>query len=77
MGFEILTDPAFSTIEFTNPERTRALVPITVGYSGATVVLDTVNGVWTIKSAWTPGSSPTSPQPPRQRRYAGTCGLSS
>lgn len=44
-GFHILSYPSFSSIEFTNPERTRALVPVTVGYSGATVVLEKVNGV--------------------------------
>jgi tetratricopeptide (TPR) repeat protein len=48
-GFEILTYPAFSSIEFTNAERTRALVPISVGYSGATVVLEKAGGVWVMK----------------------------
>lgn len=48
-GFEILTYPAFSSIEFTNADRTRALVPIAVGYSGATVVLEKVKGVWTMQ----------------------------
>ena len=49
MGFELLTYPTFSTIEFTNAERTRALVPVTIGYSGGTIVLEKVNGVWTMK----------------------------
>jgi tetratricopeptide (TPR) repeat protein len=48
-GFEILTYPAFSSIEFTDAARTRALVPITVGYSGATVVLQKRDGVWTMR----------------------------
>ena len=48
-GFEILTYPAFSSIEFTNAARTRALVPIAVGYSGATVVLEKAGGVWVMK----------------------------
>jgi hypothetical protein len=48
-GVEILTYPAFTSIEFTDAARTRALVPINVGYSGATVVLEKVNGRWTIK----------------------------
>ncbi|MGD9906654.1 MAG: hypothetical protein AB7U83_24570 [Vicinamibacterales bacterium] len=47
-GFEILTYPAFSSIEFTDAARTRALVPIAVGYSGATVVLEKVGGAWTM-----------------------------
>ncbi len=48
-GYDLLTSPAFTSIEFTNPERTRALVPVTVGYSGATIVLEKVNGAWTMK----------------------------
>jgi hypothetical protein len=48
-GFGVLTDPGFSSIEFTNPERTRALVPISVDHSGATVILEKESGVWTIK----------------------------
>ena len=48
-GVEILTYPAFTSIEFTDAARTRALVPINVGYSGATVVLEKVKGKWTIK----------------------------
>jgi hypothetical protein len=48
-GFEIQTYPAFGEVEFTNPARTRALVPLAVGYSGATAVLEKVNGVWTMK----------------------------
>lgn len=47
-GFEVLTYPVMRTIEFGNAERTRAFVPITVGYSGATVVLEKVRGVWTM-----------------------------
>jgi tetratricopeptide (TPR) repeat protein len=49
MGFELLTYPTFSTIEFTNAERTRALVPVTIGYSGGTIVLEKVDGIWTMK----------------------------
>jgi hypothetical protein len=47
-GFEMTTYPAFSSIEFTNAERSRAVVPVTMGYSGADVVLEKVNGVWAI-----------------------------
>jgi len=36
----------FSTIEFTNPERTKASVPVTVGYSGGIVLLEKVGGEW-------------------------------
>jgi hypothetical protein len=49
LGFEITTYPAFSSITFTNAERSRALVPVTIGYSGGDVVLEKVNGVWTVK----------------------------
>lgn len=48
-GVEILSYPAFASIEFTDAARTRTLVPITVGYSGATVVLEKIAGVWTMK----------------------------
>jgi hypothetical protein len=48
VGFEIMTYPAFTSIEFTNAERSRALVPVNIGYAGADVVLDKVDGVWTI-----------------------------
>lgn len=48
-GVEIITYPAFSSVEFTSAERTRAIVPFAVGYSGATVVLEKVNGVWRMK----------------------------
>lgn len=48
-GFEIQTYPAFGEVEFTNEARTRALVPLSVGYSGATAVLEKVNGAWTMK----------------------------
>ena len=47
-GVELLTYPAFTSVEFTDAARTRALVPINVGYSGATVVLEKVKGLWTI-----------------------------
>jgi tetratricopeptide (TPR) repeat protein len=49
VGFDITTYPAFSSIEFTNAERSRALVPVNIGYAGADVVLEKVDGVWTIK----------------------------
>ena len=49
VGFEIMTYPAFTSIEFTNAERSRALVPVNIGYAGADVVLEKLDGVWTIK----------------------------
>jgi len=49
VGFEIMTYPAFTAIEFTNAERSRAVVPVNIGYAGADVVLEKVDGVWTIK----------------------------
>ena len=47
-GVEILTYPAFTSVEFTDTARTKALVPVTIGYSGATLVLEKIAGVWTI-----------------------------
>ncbi|HSC27916.1 MAG TPA: tetratricopeptide repeat protein, partial [Vicinamibacterales bacterium] len=38
-GWEIETYPVVTLIEFTNPERTKAAARVTIGYSGATVVL--------------------------------------
>jgi hypothetical protein len=48
-GFEILTTPSFSTIEFTNAERTRALVPVYTVHSGGTMILEKTNGAWGVK----------------------------
>ena len=48
-GFEILSYPAFSRIEFTNAERTQAQVPFAIGFSGSTVALEKVNGAWVMK----------------------------
>jgi len=45
-GWELATYPVISRIEFTNPERTRASVPVTVGYSGGTVLLEKIGGEW-------------------------------
>jgi hypothetical protein len=47
-GFEMLTCPAFSDIEFLDAARTRALVPITIGHAGATAVLEKIDGVWKV-----------------------------
>ena len=45
-GWEFATYPVISRIEFTNPERTRASVPVIVGYSGGTVLLEKIGGEW-------------------------------
>jgi hypothetical protein len=47
-GFEVLTYPAFSNVEFLDAARTRALVPMTIGYSGATAVLEKIDGIWKV-----------------------------
>ena len=44
----MLTYPVFSDIEFLDAARTGALVPITIGYAGATAVLEKVDGVWKV-----------------------------
>ena len=45
-GTVLQTYPIISGIEFLDAARTRASAFITVGYSGATVVLEKVNGAW-------------------------------
>jgi hypothetical protein len=45
-GWELATYPVISRIEFTNPERTKASVPVTVGSSGGTVLLEKTGGEW-------------------------------
>lgn len=54
-GFDILTSPYFTSIEFTNAERRRAIVPVVTGYAGHDVILERLNGVWTVTgsaNAW-------------------------
>jgi tetratricopeptide (TPR) repeat protein len=46
MGVEVLTPPAITDIRFSDAARTRALVRITIGYKGGTVVFERVDGVW-------------------------------
>jgi tetratricopeptide (TPR) repeat protein len=48
-GWEFFSYPAMRQIEFLDEARTRAFVRVTVGYSGATVVVEKVNGAWTAK----------------------------
>jgi len=45
-GWELETYPQVTQIEFVNAERTKANANVTIGYSGATVVLEKVNGKW-------------------------------
>ena len=45
----------FTLIEFTNANRTRAIVPVVTGYAGHDVILERRNGVWTVTgsaNAW-------------------------
>jgi tetratricopeptide (TPR) repeat protein len=45
-GWELETYPQVTQIEFVNAERTIANANVTIGYSGATVVLEKVDGKW-------------------------------
>jgi hypothetical protein len=45
-GWEFETYPQIGQVEFVDASRTRARIGITIGYSGATVILEKVNGVW-------------------------------
>jgi tetratricopeptide (TPR) repeat protein len=45
-GWVLETYPQVTQIEFVNAERTKANANITIGYSGATVVLEKVDGKW-------------------------------
>jgi tetratricopeptide (TPR) repeat protein len=45
-GWELETYPKITQIEFTDAGRTKAEAAVTIGYSGATVVLEKVDGRW-------------------------------
>lgn len=45
-GWELETYPQVTRIEFANAERTKANASVTIGYSGATVVLEKIDGKW-------------------------------
>jgi hypothetical protein len=45
-GWRLATSPVIGRIEFTNPERTRASVPVTTGHQGGTVLLDKIGEQW-------------------------------
>jgi TolA-binding protein len=46
-GWEFLTYPVTTRVLFLNKERTKARASVTIGYSGADVVLEKVDGTWT------------------------------
>jgi tetratricopeptide (TPR) repeat protein len=48
-GWGLDTYPAITSIEFIDAARTRAEVAVTIGYSGATVVIEKEGRVWTAK----------------------------
>ena len=50
-GFDIMTSPSFTSIKFTNTERTRAIIPVRTGYSGHDVMLERLKGVWTVRGS--------------------------
>ncbi|HET7696417.1 MAG TPA: hypothetical protein VFK57_11960 [Vicinamibacterales bacterium] len=45
-GWEFEAFPRINRIDFLDAARTRAAVPVTIGYSGATIVLEKRDGVW-------------------------------
>jgi hypothetical protein len=45
-GWEFEAYPRIGSIQFLDAARTKAAVPVTIGYSGGTVVLEKQNGVW-------------------------------
>ena len=45
-GWEFLTYPVISEIEFTNAERTTARARVVIGYSGCDVLLEKIDGTW-------------------------------
>lgn len=42
------TYPAITLIEFVNAVRTKANAHVTIGYSGATVMLEKIDGKWRV-----------------------------
>ena len=45
-GWVFQTYPMIDRIEFLNAERTKATAAVTIGYAGATVVLEKKDGAW-------------------------------
>jgi hypothetical protein len=45
-GWELQAFPRIGSITFLDEARTKAAVPVTIGYSGATVVLEKRDGTW-------------------------------
>jgi len=48
-GWMLQSFPIITAIEFLNESRTRAGVHVTIGYEGATLILEKNDGVWTFK----------------------------
>jgi hypothetical protein len=48
-GWELETYPVITEIAFADAARTKAQVAVTVGYSGATAVVEKENGAWTAR----------------------------
>jgi tetratricopeptide (TPR) repeat protein len=46
-GWELLTYPQITRVDFLDTARTKATARVTIGYAGATVVLEKTDGVWT------------------------------
>ena len=49
-GWAFLTYPVITEVEFTDAQRTKVAARVTVGYSGATVLLEKEAGKWVAKS---------------------------
>jgi tetratricopeptide (TPR) repeat protein len=47
-GWDFASYPVITTIEFMNRERTKASVPVIIGYSGGTVLLEKIDGEWRV-----------------------------
>ena len=47
-GWELLTYPVIGAVEFLDDNRTQALVPVTLGYGGGTLLLTKQNGAWSV-----------------------------
>jgi tetratricopeptide (TPR) repeat protein len=48
VNWQLATSPVIGRIEFTNAQRTKASVPVTVGTEGGTVLLEKINGEWRV-----------------------------
>jgi hypothetical protein len=48
-GVDVESAPAFHAIEFTDAARSRARVPVRIGYAGATVIVEKIDGAWRMR----------------------------